>query len=248
VTALALALLIGAALVMLGAGGSIVTMPILVYAAGLDAHRAVGTSLFVVGLVALSGTLVKWRTAEPRTAFAFGLAGMLGAVPGAWLNHHVPALAVLLGFGATALIAATQMARTRGLTPAPARHRCMPAVILAGTAVGFSTGLFGVGGGFLIVPALTLLLGLDMECAVATSLLVITMNCGAGLVAHAGYGAVEWRLGINFTAVALFGAMIALPLARRVDSSTLRRIFAVVLAAVGVGMLAQALTMTMMWA
>jgi uncharacterized membrane protein YfcA len=107
----ALALLVGVTLALLGAGGSIVTMPLLIYGAGLDAHRAAGTSLLVVGLVASLGAIGRWRLVRLRTGVALGAAGMAGALPGAWLNHRVPTAVVVLGFGLTSFAAAGALVR-----------------------------------------------------------------------------------------------------------------------------------------
>jgi uncharacterized membrane protein YfcA len=237
---LALAALIGLSLALLGAGGSIVTMPLLIYGAGLDAHRAAGTSLLVVGLVAALGALGRWPSVRVRAGVVFGAAGMLGALPGAWLNHRVPAEAVVLGFAATTFVAAALLLRP-GRTPRRRFDVHGGRAIAAGAVLGVATGFFGVGGGFLIVPALTLLLGLDVRSAVATSLLVITLNSTAGLAAHGRYGAVEWRLGLEVAAMAGAGALAALPLARRLTGPVLQRSFAGALVVIGAIMLWQGL-------
>jgi uncharacterized membrane protein YfcA len=240
--ALVLALLIGSSLVLLGAGGSIVTMPVLVYAADLDPHRAAGTSLVIVGLVALAGAIARWRLVSVRTALLFGALGMVATWPGVWLNHRTPGPVVLLGFALTMLVVAARM--IRGTTGIPGRSprgkRVLP-VIASSLAVGLMTGFFGVGGGFLIVPALTLVVGLEMVEAVATSLLVIALNCAAGLLGHVWYGTVDWRIGASLTAAALLGGALTLPLARRFGSVALQQAFAGVLVVVGGGMLIQTL-------
>lgn len=237
-----LALLIGASLVLLGAGGSIVTLPILVYAAGLDAHRAAGTSLVIVGAAAVAGAAARRRLIAWRPALLFAGVGMVAAWPGVWLNHRSPAPLVLVAFALTLLVVAVQMLRARPSAPAHARRReAIPLVVSSGLGVGLMTGFFGVGGGFLIVPALSLVLGLDMPEAVATSLLVIALNCAAGLAGHAWYGTVDWWIGGKLTLAALAGALPALPLARRLSAATLRRAFAIVLAVVGTGMLFETL-------
>lgn len=237
--ALMLALLIGASLVLLGAGGSIVTMPVLVYGVGLDAHEAAGTSLLVVGAVAVAGAIAKRSAVRLRTGLLVGGAGMAGALPGAWLNHQVAAEWVLAGFGVTMLIAARQMRASCG------RGRCEErgavAAMSLGAIVGLATGFFGVGGGFLIVPALTMFLGLDMQRGVATSLLVIALNSAAGLLMHGALASVRWDLGLAFAAAALLGAVAVIPLSRRLSARALRTAFAALLAVVGTGMLAHTL-------
>lgn len=237
VLALALALPIGAALVTLGAGGSIVTVPVLIYAAGLDAHRAAGTSLVVVGLVALAGAIAQRRAIAPRTGLLFGAAGMAGTWPGVWLNHRLPSAWVEAAFAATLLAVAATMGRRTQLR---ARTSSSPLPALcAGLAVGAATGFFGVGGGFLIVPALSLLLGLGIVEAVATSLLVIALNSSAGLVGHLRYGAVDWSLGLALAGAALLGGAVTLPVAARLDAERLRRLFAAALVVIGAAMGAQ---------
>jgi hypothetical protein len=240
--ALLFALLIGASLVVLGAGGSIVTMPVLVYAAGLDAHQAAGTSLLVVGLVAFVGAAAKWRQVQLRSALILGAAGTTGAIPGAWLNHAVPGTRVLVGFAATALTAAWQMLRNAKAQSRRSEAGCgLGLMLLSGFGLGVATGFFGVGGGFLIVPALTLIMGLDVDAATATSLLVIGLNSAAGLIGHMGYGAVEWHIGAQFAVTALLGGVLALPLARQLNGLRLQRAFAAVLAVVGISILVQSI-------
>ena len=240
--ALTLALLIGTSLALFGAGGSIVTMPVLVYVLHLDPHRAAGTSLVIVGTVAMLGGLVQWRWIRVRTAAAFGLAGMAGAVPGAWLNHHVPSSAILLGFAATMLAASARMGRPTAASMAPPAGANPIRAIVVGVAVGVATGFFGVGGGFLIVPALTLVLGIPLRPAVATSLVVIAFNCAAGLAGHAAYGGVEWRLGGELTLAALAGTLLALPLSRHLSTQVLQLGFASML-----GVLAVVIFVQTMW-
>lgn len=240
--AVVLALCIGSSLVLLGAGGSIVTLPVLVYAAGLDPHRAAGTSLVIVGVVALVGAVVRWRLVALQPALLFGGLGMVAAWPGVWLNHQVPVVVVLVAFALTLLIVGVRMFRAEnGAPPGGSRRAGTPLVVLSGLGVGLMTGFFGVGGGFLIVPALSLVLGLDMAEAVATSLLVIALNCAVGLLGHLWYGTVEWRTGATLTGAALCGGVLTLPVARRVSATQLRRAFAVLLVLVGSGMLLQTL-------
>lgn len=230
-----LAGLIGVVLITLGAGGSIITLPVLIYAAGLDTHSAVGTSLVVVGLVAVAGALARRRSVVVRTGLLFGGMGMLGTWPGVWLNHRVPGPVVLLGFAATMLVVAALMLRT-GKEESRDKPESVGRAAAVGFGVGIATGFFGVGGGFLIVPALSLLLDLDMVAAVATSLLVIALNCAAGLAGHAAYGAVDWSLGFALAAAALLGAGLAFPVSKRLDGPVLERAFAALVAVVGVAM------------
>jgi len=234
---LLLAILIGVALGVLGAGGSIVTVPVLVYVVGLDPQHAAGTSLLVVGVVATVGAALRWEAVHPRAGLAFAAAGLLGVPPGVWLNHRVPPDVLLAGFAVVSLVSALRLLRADAAAPA-ARTTHPGAALGGGAVVGFATGFFGVGGGFLIVPALMLLLGLDLSGAAATSLLVIALNCAAGLVGHGGAGTVEWRLGLAVAGVALLAALVAMPFARRVPPVLLRNTFAATLLVLGAGMIA----------
>jgi uncharacterized membrane protein YfcA len=235
---LVLAMMIGASLGVFGAGGSIVTVPALVYVVGLGVQEATATSLLVVGLVAVAGTALRWQTVRPRAGAMLGASGVFGALPGAWLNHQVPPAVILVGLASTLLLSGAGLLRSDETAATPtAEHPAM--ALLGGLGVGLATGFFGVGGGFLIVPALVLLLGLEMPQAVATSLLVIALNSAAGLVAHARYGTIEWQLGLEFAAVALLGAGMATPLARRLHPRGVQHAFALVLLVLGTGMLIQ---------
>ncbi|MCU7729458.1 sulfite exporter TauE/SafE family protein, partial [Actinoplanes sp. KI2] len=109
---------------------------------------------------------------------------------------------------------------------------CLPKSIGTGIAVGFLTGLFGVGGGFLIIPALVLLLGLDMPAAVATSLLIIVINSAAGFAAHAGDAAIDYRIAAAFTLTAIAGSLVAARIATRMPTRRLQRLFAYLVFAV----------------
>ena len=118
---------------------------------------------------------------------------------------------------------------------------CLPKAIGSGLAVGFLTGLFGVGGGFLIIPALVLLLGLPMTVAVGTSLLIVVVNSAAGFAAHAGDTPLDYRLTAVFTLAAVTGSVLASPLATRLPADRLRRWFAYLVLAIAAFVVAQAL-------
>ncbi len=185
---LAFGVVVGLALGLVGGGGSILTVPILVYALGESVHLATGTSLAIVGANALIGAWDHARAGRVRlrTALIFGGAGIFGAFAGTYLNHLASGRIILLGFAVLMLAAAVAMARVHlGDRQGRATLTSVsPRVVGAGLAVGVLTGFFGVGGGFLIVPALVLVLGLPMRAAVGTSLLVIAINSAAALLGH----------------------------------------------------------------
>ena len=192
--ALALGLVIGALLGLLGGGGSILAVPALVYGVGQPLSVAVPTSLLVVGISSATAVLPRLRQVQWRLAPIFGATGAVAAFAGTAVNRLLDPSIVLLGFAAVMVVAALRMLRSSddvgGSCALPGGgvnwRSCLPKAAASGVVVGFLTGLFGVGGGFLIIPALTLLLGLPMATATATSLVVIVINSAAGFTAHLG--------------------------------------------------------------
>jgi uncharacterized membrane protein YfcA len=232
------ALAIGLSLGLLGSGGSILTVPVLHYLLGQPEQAAIGGSLLVVGLVAASAAVpyALARQVAWRDALAFGLPGMLGAYAGASLAHWIPGPVQLLGFAAAMLAAAWKMMAGRPLEAQPAQQtaRRRIAVPLGGFGVGLLSGIVGVGGGFLIVPALVLLAGVPIAQAVGTSLAVITMNALTGFVRYQDVLAareveLDYRTLLAVAAVAVVGSLAGHRLGRRVPQRLLRRMFAAVL-------------------
>ncbi len=232
---LALALVIGVSLGLLGGGGSVLTVPIFHYILGYGVKSSIAMSLAVVGVTSAAGALGRLRTGElnGRAVLTFAPVAMLGTFGGARLALLVPSLAQLVLFAVTMLVAAVFMWRGRPAdAAAPARPHVL-LVALIGGAVGILTGLVGVGGGFLIVPALVLLLGVPVGEAVGTSLGVIALNSASGFAGY--WGKVEIDLGVMaaFTALAIVGVFIGTRLGRRVSPANLRKGFAVLLVVVG---------------
>jgi uncharacterized membrane protein YfcA len=239
VIALLLAGLVGLSLGMLGGGGSILTVPILVYVLGFDPKQAIAMSLGVVGTTSLVGAWRQWKddNIKLRVAFIFGPVAMVGAVLGARLATYVTGATQLTIFACVMLAAAVLMFRDRREEPAEDQavpHRMqVGSIVLLGVAVGVLTGLVGVGGGFLIVPALVLLGRVPMRKAVGTSLLVIAMNSASGFVTYLGHTEIPWRFMLEFTAVAIAGMFVGTRLARHVPQAQLKRLFAIFLVAMG---------------
>ena len=249
-----LGLLIGVSLGALGGGGSILAVPALVYAAGQTPKHATTTSLVLVAITALLGIIPHWRANRVRLAAGtlFGLVGIAGSLLGSHWNQAADPDLLLLAFAGLMLVAATAMWRrtrrpeapmpARSLSSAVAARPAAPAhpfdlvqamkVAAAGTLVGFLTGFFGVGGGFVIVPALVLALGFTMPEAIGTSLLVITINSVVALSTRLQTGAIEWGAVIPFTLASLIGVVIGTRLARTKDSTSLQRWFVVLLVVV----------------
>jgi uncharacterized membrane protein YfcA len=225
--ALSLAVLIGVSLGLLGSGGSIVTLPVLVYVAGIPAHQAVGMSLAIVGGTSALGSLLNLRrgTLDLRAAAFFSLSGILGALIGARFTHLVSARALMMLFGALMLVVGLRMLTGNG--EAQSGRKCRPLRCLGtGLGVGLLTGFLGVGGGFVILPALVFFAGLEMKPAVGTSLAVIACNSFGGLLSHLRYIQIEWGVTLAFLAAAAIGMLGGLALAGRISSGMLRRGFA----------------------
>lgn len=233
---------IGLLLGLVGGGGSILTVPILVYAIGLGVHEATATSLVIVGLTALSGAMPHARAGrvELRTALVFGSAGILGAFGGAWANQRMSGPMILLLFGVLMIGVAARMALARKPSPRPANAVARPAAApIAGLVVGLMTGFFGVGGGFLIVPALVLALGLSMRIAVGTSLVIIAINSLSGIVAHLPTGGFDFEVALVFVVGGFVGSQLGGRLAGRVNETVLTRGFAALVALVGLYLIVQ---------
>ena len=205
VLTVALAVLVGVALGLLGGGGSILTVPLLAYVAGMEPKQAIATSLLVVGVTSAVGALSHARAGhiQWRTGLIFGSTAMLGAYAGGLLARFVPGTVLLIGFAVMMIATAVAMLRGNGARRAET-GRPMPLwlVLSEGLVVGLVTGMVGAGGGFLVVPALVLLGGLPMPVAVGTSLVVIAMKSLAGLGGYLATVDIDWRVAGMVTAAA----------------------------------------------
>lgn len=234
---LGLSALIGVALGLLGGGGSILTVPILLYVFKLEAHQAIATSLLVVGTTSLAaliphamGGRVRWQTGA-----LFGVASMAGAWGAGRLAYLIPAGVLLIGFALMMVVTAIAMLRKGRAKPAEAalaegagaeaKPMRYGLILAEGLAVGAVTGLVGAGGGFLVVPALTLLGGLPMPVAVGTSLLVIAMKSFAALAGYLSSTTVPWSLAGSVTVAAVGGSFVGAKLAGLVPPDRLRQGF-----------------------
>jgi len=244
--ALVAAVAIGMSLGLLGGGGSILTVPALVYLAGVEPKSAIAMSLFVVGVTAAVGLIPHARAKRVhwRTGLLFGAAGMVGAYAGGRIAGYIPASVLLGGFAVMMIVtAAAMLRRRRGKDPAAASHatpgrRPVGRILAEGVTVGLITGLVGAGGGFLVVPALVILGGLSMPAAVGTSLLVIALKSGAGLAGYLSTVSIDWKLTLAFTALAVLGSLVGARLTGRVNPDTLRRAFGWFVIVMGAGVLA----------
>jgi hypothetical protein len=234
------ALAIGLSLGLLGSGGSILTVPVLHYLLGQPEKLAIGGSLLVVGLIAVAAAVpyALSRQVDWRNVAWFGFPGMVGAGLGATLAHWVPGPVQLALFSLVMLVAAWRMLRggvSQRLDHEPRRL----AVVAGGLGVGALSGLVGVGGGFLIVPALVLLAGVPMASAVGTSLAVIALNSFTGFLKYVGVLQqqsleLDWRVLLTVAGVGVLGSFAGHRLGRRVPQATLRRLFGWFLVVMGI--------------
>ena len=246
--AVAFGLLIGLTMGALGGGGSILAVPVLVYALGETAQSATTSSLVIVGITAAAAAIGHTRAGRVRwrAGLAFGAAGVAASLIGTNLNARVRPEVLLVAFAVLMLIAAAAMLANTMVASSPdddepgapqpsnakTRVRNAIPVLVAGLAVGFLTGFLGVGGGFIIVPALVLTLHYDMPTAVGTSLVIISLNSAVALLARGGQDHFHWAVIIPFTLAAIAGAFAGKQVADRVNGPHLTRGFALLLLSV----------------
>jgi len=234
------ALFIGITLGLLGSGGSILTVPVLNYVVGQETKVAIAGSLMIVGIISLFSLIpyAKQKLVDWRTVFMFGIPGMAGAVFGAWTANFVSDAMQMLVFTVLLLIAAVLMYRPVKLQDEEREARAFYKIAIDGFVVGGVTGLVGVGGGFLIIPALVLLGGLSMRMAVGTSLVIITAKSFAGFV---GYLPVleklnlqlDWNIIWIFSAIGILGGWIGHKISSKVDQNALKKGFALFMVLMG---------------
>jgi hypothetical protein len=232
--ALGLALLIGISLGVLGAGGSMITMPVLVYVAGVAPKQAVVMSLAIVGGTSLAGSYLHYRVGNfnVKAASLLAISGAVGAYFGGMLTHLAPPSVLMLCFAGLMLVVGTLT-----LFKKPEREGCGECrtwrCLAVGAILGTLTGFLGVGGGFLIVPALIFTAGVETKKAIGSSLAIISLNSAAGLLGQLRYTRIDWRLTLFFLAASLAGMAFGLSIVRRVPAQRLRIAFAFALLLIG---------------
>lgn len=238
---LILSAVIGLSLGLIGGGGSILTVPILVYFLGVAPHDAVSMSLAVVGATSLFGSYLHYRqeNVDIRSGLLFGAAGIVGAVVGSPLTNLVLPGTLLLIFGVLMFVVAVSMLRQKHTDDEAVKEPHPAQGLIAGFGVGVLTGFLGVGGGFLIVPALVHFGGLSMKRAIGTSLFVIFLNCVAGLIGHASQNSFEWGLTALVMVLAVAGAAGGTMLSHRLAAHRLQSLFAFLVLGVGAFLIAK---------
>lgn len=233
--------LIGISLGLVGGGGSILTVPVLVYLFGIAPLMATSYSLFIVGSTSLVGAYQNYRNGQVqvRTALLFGLS----SVSTVWLSRKflIPAIPPHIAsfkhfeltenmlmmslFAILMLIAAIAMIRSgkdKTAESASAKNLNLPKLMLFGVGIGLTTGLLGAGGGFLLIPTLVVLLGLPMKEAIGTSLFIIALNSLIGFSGDLGHFNIDWIFLLKITLIAILGIFIGGNLSKRVDSKKLK--------------------------
>jgi len=232
--------LIGFSLGSLGGGGSILVVPALIYGLSVRPGEAVAQALLIVGLTSVCAAALHWRRGHVRlgVALMFALTGCVGAYQGAGVSRAVPDFVLMMCLGGVMAGAGTMMFRSARretasteLDPFASARRPL-LVLVTGYLVGFLTGFLGIGGGFLIVPALTLVAGVRIKQAIGTSLVVISLNCASGLIAHR-VRAVDWQVVIPFLLASLTASLFATRFARRASAALIKQLFACFILVIG---------------
>lgn len=225
---LVLSLAIGLSLGLLGGGGSILTVPVIHYVFGVEPHAAIAMSLVVVGTTSFIALIPHARAGRVRwrTGLVFGASSMLGAFEGGRIGAALPGPVLIPAFAMVMVAAGVAMLvrSRRGLISGPVHAPRVGRVLAIGLAVGLLTGTLGAGGGFVIVPALTLAGGLAIADAIGTSLFVIALNSFAGY-AGASHAALDYTMVGAVTASAIAGSFVGAQLVHRLAARHLQQVF-----------------------
>ncbi len=234
-----LSLVIGVSLGLLGGGGSILTVPILIYALGVEEKSAIATSLLVVGITSGVASIQHARRGNVvwKVALIFAGAGAIGAYLGGQVARYIPSTILLIIFAVIMFGTALAMWKGRKVGTTTVKELPLAKVIAEGLVVGAVTGLVGAGGGFLVVPALALLGGLPMPQAIGSSLVVIALKSFAGFAGYASHVEINYTLATVVTGAAVVGSFGGARLATLVPPEKLRRGFAVFVLAMAIFLL-----------
>ncbi|KEI34632.1 putative permease [Francisella sp. W12-1067] len=234
-------LICGIALGLTGGGGSILAVPLLTYGVGLDFHSAVTISLLVVGFTAIFGLVINFKNHDLNylAAFIMIVTGVMFAPVGSYLSQALTDQTLMLSFsvlmvviGVWSLIKSKIISDTHSICRSIG-IRCITALLLSGAIVGTLTGFFGVGGGFLIVPALMFITGIPIKRAINTSLLVIFVVSISGFISHYDLGSMNWYVAILFIVGSVTGMVLSTKLKKKLNDKILQKIFAIMLVALG---------------
>ncbi|MCB1215508.1 MAG: sulfite exporter TauE/SafE family protein [Deltaproteobacteria bacterium] len=222
-----------------GSGGSVMAVPILVYVLGMPPKEAIASSLAIVGATAVSGSVQKLRSHQVcfKIGVIFALFGVAGAFSGARLSVYLSGTQQLVIFSILMLVSALSMWFKKQSMSKVEGDACQMASYLAaslGFGVGLLTGLVGVGGGFLIVPALVMLGGLNLRMAMGTSLFIIALNALSALVAYLGIINFNWEIILIFILASSLASMLGAKLSNKVDGEKMKKLFSVFIFLLGI--------------
>ncbi|HVC48567.1 MAG TPA: sulfite exporter TauE/SafE family protein [Burkholderiales bacterium] len=226
-------LIIGGSLGFLGGGGSILMVPLLVYGLHIGPKEAIATSMIVVGIVSAIGALRYYSSGrlEWKKGLAFGLSGMTGAYMGGQLSFYIPAIVLLALLSLMMISTGAVLLRHKAKThPHPKKiqnHNSTLRTLIYGLGTGSLTGLLGAGGGFIIVPALVLLEDMEITSAIPVSLMIIALNCMAGIFGYLQHMNLNLYLTGRILLATLVGCIIGCVLSHHLHPESLRKIFAV---------------------
>lgn len=240
---------IGLSLGLMGSGGSILTVPVLVYLVDQPEKVAIAGSLMIVGSIALLGSLpyMRQKLVDWNTVWMFGIPGMMGTYGGAWLSTYLTGIMQLAIFAGVMLLASYFMLKPKHDYEEESDHeRHLFKIVIDGLIVGIITGIVGVGGGFLIVPALVLLGGLNMRNAIATSLIIIALKSFAGFfkyldVLEKSGLSLDWHVIGIMIVVGGIGSAVGNKIANKVPQDKLKKMFGVFLIIMGIYILYKSL-------
>ena len=236
-------LFIGLSLGLIGGGGSILTVPVLVYLFGVDPVLATAYSLFIVGATSLVGAFPKYKNGDInlKTAIIFGIPSIIAVyATRAYLVPNIPQhifqlgslevtkpLMMMIVFAILMVFASVSMIRNKSNTTAEEGPQVFnyPMILLEGTIVGMLTGFVGAGGGFLIIPALVLFSKLPMKKAIGTSLLIIAVKSLFGFTGDLGKQQMDWTLLLSVTALAIIGIFAGNALSKKISADSLKKGF-----------------------
>lgn len=233
-----LSAVIGIVLGLVGGGGSIIAIPILVYFIGVEVHQAINMSLAIIGVTSLisAGLHNQRGTVKLKTAALFSILGMPGAYFGSRLRYLLSPDILLFSFAALKAIIGIFILVRKDTFHIATIHQNQSKfkALLTDSIIGLLTGFLGVGGGFMVIPALRIFYGFSLRDAIGTSLLIVAAHCGVGLISHLYYGSFDFRMTMLITMIAIDGTLIGTALSYRISPSGMRKWFGVFITAVSV--------------
>jgi len=219
---------IGSVLGFVGAGGAMISVPILIYLFDFTAGQATTAALAIVFMAAFAGVIPKIKSNDVlfREALSVWAIGFISNIGGAQLAKHLSDTTILIGFAGVMILAGTSMLRGP-ITAAPEKRMRPIALILISLTIGAMTGIFGIGGGFLAIPVLVLFYNTPQKKAAGTSLLIIALNCLTSFLAHhSQWHAIAWHTPITIGLAAIVVSVIASHNSSKVNARVLQKAFA----------------------